>query len=67
MEQEKKRPGERSFVIGATKTPGSVQKVPAVDEVFRYFDELEQLTAKSGAMLVLMPRGRLKMIAVHIR
>ncbi len=67
VEQEKKRPGERSFVIGATKTLGSVRKVPAVDEVFRYFDELEQMTAESGARARAAELGNRELVFVDGR
>lgn len=45
---EKKSQDERCIKIGNTKNKGSKRFVPLPKELFRYFDELEELMVKSG-------------------
>ena len=47
-ENEKKKAGDLSVKIGNTKNRGSRRFVPLPRDLFRYFDELEELMVQSG-------------------
>lgn len=49
--------GQPLFVLGPTKNPQSTRKVPAIEEVFYWFDELEKWMVKSGNRKKAKERG----------
>ena len=64
VEQDAKAFGGRNFTLGKTKTTSSVRKVPAIDEVFTYFDQLEQLMEESGARKKSIAAGNQNFVIV---
>lgn len=54
---KKRKKGERLFVLGPTKNTQSTRKVPAIEEVFYWFDELEKWMIKSGNRKKAKERG----------
>ena len=64
VEQDAKASGGRNFILGKTKTTSSVRKVPAIDEVFTYFDQLEQLMKESGARKKSIAAGNQNFVIV---
>lgn len=54
---KKRKKGERLFVLGPTKNTQSTRKVPAIEEVFYLFDELEKWMVKSGNRKKAKERG----------
>ena len=64
VEQDAKASGGRNFTLGKTKTTSSVRKVPAIDEVFTYFDQLEQLMKESGARKKSIAAGNQNFVIV---
>lgn len=64
VEQDAKASGGRNFILGKTKTTSSVRKVPAIDEVFTYFDQLEQVMKESGARKKSIAAGNQNFVIV---
>lgn len=62
--QEKATDNDRYYDIGTTKNKGSRRKVPAIPEVFKYFDELEKLMIESGLRKKSMKKGNGNMVIV---
>lgn len=56
--------GHRAFEIGETKNEWSVRRVPAIPEVFFYFDELEKYQIKSGGRAKSYKKGNGDLVVV---
>lgn len=61
---EKVNGNDRGVKVGTTKNRGSRRRVPAVDQVFVYFDELEKLLKKSDSRINAVKKGNGNMVMV---
>lgn len=64
LKKQDKKKGRRAFEIGETKNKWSVRKVPAIPEVFYYFDELERYQIKSGGRAKSYEKGNGDLVIV---
>ena len=61
---EKVDKNDRSFRIGTTKNKYSRRRIPAVNEVFVYLDELEKLLKNNGSRVKAIKKGNGNMVIV---
>lgn len=61
---EKVDKNDRAFRIGTTKNKYSRRRIPAVNEVFVYLDELEKLLEENGSRAKAIKKGNSNMVIV---